>query len=180
MLIKKYTSKWVKDFENLELEIGKDLIGLEYRIEHIGSTSVPNLDSKPIIDIDIIYGDESEFERIKSRLIGIGYYHNGNQGIKKREVFKRTGQLINQVLDKITHHLYVCPLNSIALERHILSRDFLRENDWARLKYQKIKYGLAEKANQDKKLYAELKELHVNGFIDSIVEEEKNKHLSNN
>jgi hypothetical protein len=36
-----------------------------------------------------------------------------------------------------------------------------------------MKYELAEKANQDRKLYAALKELHVNDFIDSIVEEEK-------
>ena len=36
-----------------------------------------------------------------------------------------------------------------------------------------MKYQLAEKANQDKKLYAELKELNVNEFIDSIIEKEK-------
>ena len=62
------------------------------------------------------------------------------------------------------------------MERHILSRDFLRKNDWARLEYQEMKYQLAEKANQDKKLYAELKELNVNEFIDSIIEKEKRTH----
>ena len=45
---------------------------------------------------------------------------------------------------------------------------------WARLKYQKMKYELAEKANQHKKRYAELKELNVNGFIDEIIRKEKN------
>ena len=68
------------------------------------------------------------------------------------------------------HHLYVCPINSKALKRHILSRDFLRQHDWARLKYQEMKYELAEKANQDRKKYAALKELYVNDFIDSIIE----------
>ncbi len=173
MLIKKYTSDWITNFAYLKSEIEKGLNGLEYGIEHVGSTSVPELDSKEIIDIDIIYGQESEFEKIKAGLNKIGYYHNGNQGIEHREVFKRTGQLTNEVLDKIVHHLYACPIDSKALERHILSRNFLRKNDWARLKYQKMKYDLAEKANQDKKLYAELKELRVNDFIDSIIEKEK-------
>ncbi|WP_052467135.1 GrpB family protein [Psychroserpens damuponensis] len=173
MLIKKYTTDWITNFTELKHEIEKGLNGIEYHIEHVGSTSVPNLDSKPIIDIDIIYKNESEFEKIKSGLINIGYYHNGNQGIEKREVFKRNRESSHWVLDTITHHLYVCIKNSEPLKRHILMRNFLRKNDWARLKYQEMKYELAEKANQDKKLYAELKELNVNEFIDEIIEKEK-------
>jgi GrpB-like predicted nucleotidyltransferase (UPF0157 family) len=175
MLIEKYTKTWIKDFENLKLEIEKGLIGPEFTIEHVGSTSVPKLDSKPIIDIDIIYGKESDFEIIKSKLLEIGYYHNGNQGIENREVFKRNNTLTNEILDKIKHHLYLCPIDSKALERHLLSKDFLRKDKWARLEYQQMKYQLAEKANQDKKKYAELKELNINNFIDSIIEKEK-KH----
>ena len=173
MLIKKYTSDWIKSFANLKREIDKGLSGLEYQIEHIGSTSVPGLDSKDIIDLDIIFKNELEFMKIKIRLIEIGYYHNGNQGIEQREVFKRVGELTNRFLDTTKHHLYVCPTNSKALERHILSRNFLRKNDWARLEYQTMKYDLAEKANQDKNIYAELKELNANVLIDSIIEKEK-------
>ena len=150
MLIKNYSSDWVKNFEDLKLEIGKGLIGLEYQIEHVGSTSVPELDSKPIIDIDISYKNETEFEKIKSQLIKIGYHHNGNQGIVDREVFKRNVKSANGILDSIIHHLYVCPKNSKALERHILCRNFLRKNDLARLQYQEMKYSLAVKANQKK------------------------------
>ena len=55
-------------------------------------------------------------------------------------------------------------------------RNYLRKNDSARIKYQEMKYLLAEKANQNKKLYAELKELNVNEFIDEIIEIEKRTH----
>jgi GrpB-like predicted nucleotidyltransferase (UPF0157 family) len=60
-----------------------------------------------------------------------------------------------------------------------MSRDFLRKNEWARIEYQKMKYELAEMACQDKKRYAELKELNVNDFIDSIVEKERAAVLEN-
>jgi GrpB-like predicted nucleotidyltransferase (UPF0157 family) len=177
MLLKKYTTDWVESFNALKNEIDKILAGLNYRIEHVGSTAVPGLDSKNIIDIDVIYENESEFDKIKARLEVGGYHHNGNQGIKEREVFKRGGNLSNPILDSIVHHFYVCPIHSKALERHLLSRDYLRKNEWARLMYQEMKYELAVKAGQDKKLYAELKERHVNDFIDSIIEKERNLSL---
>lgn len=44
--------------------------------------------------------------------------------LKDREVFKRNGKLTNEILDTIKHHLYVCLIDSKALESHILSRDF--------------------------------------------------------
>ena len=178
MIIETYTSNWIKDFTDIKSEIVNGLHEFDYTIEHVGSTSVPNLDSKPIIDIDIIYSKPFDFEKIKLRLERIGYYHNGNQGIEDRDVFKRNGKLTNEILDRIKHHLYVCPVNSKALERHILSRNFLRKNDWARLKYQQIKYELAEQANQDRKKYAELKEQNVNDFIDTILEREKNERTT--
>lgn len=179
MLIETYTSNWVKDFTDLKCEIEKGLHGIDYTIEHVGSTSVPNLDSKPIIDIDIIYFRQPDFEKIRSGLEKIGYYHNGNQGIEDRDVFKRNEKSSYEIMDTIKHHLYVCPIDSKALERHILSRNFLRKNDWARIKYQQMKYELAEKANQDKKVYASLKELTINDFIDSIIKEEKTNAQEN-
>lgn len=172
MLIQKYNPKWIQDFTNLKQKLDQSLLGLNYEIEHIGSTSVPNLDAKPIIDLDIIYQEEAVFEKIKSALIQIGYYHNGDQGIQQREVFKRNGNGNHEFLDFITHHLYVCLKGSKGLNRHLLSRDFLRKNKWARLKYQQMKYEIAERVEQDRKQYAELKELTVNDFIDEIIAQE--------
>jgi len=173
MLLEKYNSDWIKHFADIKREIETGFDGIVYSIEHVGSTAVPGLDSKPIIDIDIIYSNPPDFEKIKGKLEALGYYHNGNQGIEERDVFKRSGKRMNEILDSIKHHLYVCPAGSKALERHLLSRNFLRKNEWARLKYEQMKYDLAGKANQNKKTYASLKELHVNDFIDSMIAEEK-------
>ncbi len=173
MLMAKYTADWITAFNELKAVFQIGIQGVAYTIEHVGSTAVPHLDAKPIIDIDIIYAQQPDFEKIKSGLEKLGYYHNGNQGIQDREVFKRNHIHQHSILDRIDHHLYVCSVGSKALERHLLSRDYLRNHEWARLKYQQLKYELAEKANGDRKVYAALKELYVNAFIDSIVEEER-------
>ncbi|RZK55917.1 MAG: GrpB family protein, partial [Pedobacter sp.] len=108
MLIEKYTPNWINNFIDIKLKIDLGLQGIEYSIEHIGSTAVPNLDSKPIIDIDIIHACDADWHKIKSSLAKIGYVHHGNQGIEDREVFKRNGKLTCETLDTIKHHLYVC------------------------------------------------------------------------
>lgn len=173
MLIQKYNPNWPQKFAELKYELDLALVGLVYQIEHVGSTAVPDLDAKPILDLDIIYQENAEFEKIRSALLQIGYFHNGDQGIEKREVFKRRGTIINSVLDLIPHHLYVCLQGSKGLERHLLSRNYLRKHEWAREKYQQMKYEIAEQVGQDKKRYAELKELTVNDFIDEIIELER-------
>jgi len=171
MLIQEYQSSWADDFQSIKNEILKVLSHLHISIEHIGSTAVPYLASKPIIDIDIVFDKEISFGDIEKGLEQLGYYHNGNQGIVDREVFKRNNTVSNSILDSITHHLYVCPVHSQELKRHILFRDYLIANKEARLEYQNIKYQIAQETNQDKKLYAQLKEIKAKDFIDKVLRE---------
>lgn len=169
MLIQKYNTKWVEDFNQIKSILHKTISNIN--IEHIGSTSIPELAAKPIIDIDIVFDTSIDFEEIKKGLESIGYYHNGNQGIPKREAFKRNLTIEkHKVLDFITHHLYVCPIDSEELERHLLFRDYLTNNETARMQYQELKYEIAKKVNQDKKEYAQLKEVIAKDFFESIIE----------
>lgn len=168
MLIHPYSPDWNTHFESIKNVLDKCLQGLDYTIEHVGSTAVPGLAAKPIIDIDIVFNDPSTFPLIKQALELIGYFHNGNQGIDDREVFKRVGTKQHEILDAIRHHLYVCSADSPALKRHLITRDYLRNNEWAKAEYQQLKYALAEKAGQNQKAYAALKEETVNAFINSF------------
>lgn len=171
MLIQAYQTSWIEDFSKIRSVIDAALQPLKFSIEHIGSTAVPNLAAKPIIDIDIIHDENTAFEDIKTGLEKLGYFHNGNQGIPHRNVFKRSKMLVSHpILDEIVHHLYVCLSGSEALQRHILLRDYLIANEKARVDYQNIKYAVAEEVNQDKKKYAALKEAKTKDFIDSIIE----------
>ena len=127
MLIVPYDPIWINDFEQIASTLSTTLNGLICGIEHVGSTSIPNLAAKPIIDIDLVYIEQESFENIKNRLESIGYIHKGNQGMKDREVFKRNLIQNNPILDQISHHLYVCKNNSIELQRHLLFRDYLKK-----------------------------------------------------
>mgnify|MGYP001627383961 CR=1 FL=1 len=177
MLIQPYTSSWVEDFQQLKQVMDAGLHGLDYSIEHVGSTAVSGLDAKAIIDMDIIYAEPAVFDLIKERLESIGYYYNGNQGIVGRDVFRRRGDDRHPILDGIKHHLYVCQQGSPALERHVLFRDYLRKHAWARLAYQNMKYQLAAETYQDKHWYGELKMQKSNAFIDAIIAKAKSERI---
>ncbi len=170
MLIQEYRESWIEDFNAIKSVINNTLINLNISIEHIGSTAVPQLDAKPIIDIDIVYGKDVPFEILKKKLEKIGYYHNGNQGIINREVFKRKNRWsTHPILDTMTHHLYACPVDSEELRRHITFRNYLIANETARAEYQQLKYQIAAATNQDKKQYAALKEVEARAFINDIL-----------
>jgi GrpB-like predicted nucleotidyltransferase (UPF0157 family) len=172
MVLHEYNERWSKDFMRIKSVLIEALSGIEISIEHIGSTSVPQLAAKQIIDIDVIFYDKGEFELLKRALRKIGYFHNGNQGIINREVFKREESIErHNILDSIAHHLYVCPNDSEELKRHILVRDFLIANEAAKMEYQNLKYEIAKEANQDKKRYAQLKEMKSKYFVDTIIEQ---------
>lgn len=170
MLLQEYSNKWSFDFETIKAILADVLLNIAVTIEHVGSTAVPGLAAKPIIDIDIVFVNRNDFENIKDRLAQIGYYHNGDQGIADREVFKRLTIVgTNNELDKIDHHLYACPADSEELKRHLLFRDYLRLHTEARNEYQLLKQQLADEADQNRKHYAQLKEEKARGFIEGIL-----------
>ena len=170
MLIQKYNKEWPSFFEKirsvLDEAIGTDSIN----IEHVGSTSVPGLAAKPIIDIDIIFEYTDDFAAIRDALEQAGYYHNGDQGIDGREVFKRKEERsMHPVLDTIDHHLYVCHSSSTEVTRHLAFRDHLRQHDDDRKAYEVLKMKIASEANQDRKVYAALKEIMATRFIEGFI-----------
>jgi len=175
MLLQKYQGSWADDFMKIKEVLGAVLGDIEVEIEHIGSTSIKYIAAKPIIDIDIVFHPNVKFAEIENRLANLNYYHNGDQGIKDREAFNRhetKGK--HEILDFIYHHLYVCPSHSLELERHLNLRNYLNEHEGARKQYEKIKYQIAEEANQDRKIYAKLKETRASEFIESILRKAQN------
>ena len=154
-----YDEAWKKDFEDIKAELMQVLEGLVLSVEHVGSTSVPGLAAKPVIDIDIVIEDQGCFDKVKTALETIGYHHEGDLGIPGREAFKYDGK---DHLRK--HHLYVCSKDAAELKRHISFRDYLRAHPEAVEEYGRIKIEGAELYPYDIDRYIE----HKSPFIDGI------------
>ena len=133
-----YDEKWKQAFLDIKSELAAALGPLALSIEHVGSTSVPGLAAKPIIDIDVVVRKTNLESAIKA-LATIGYEHEGNGGIEGREMFKYSGK--EHLMD---HHLYVCPEDSRELKRHVLFRDYLRSHPDAVQAYSQIKKEAAK------------------------------------
>jgi GrpB-like predicted nucleotidyltransferase (UPF0157 family) len=133
-----YDAGWQRDFAAIKRELECALGPLALRIEHVGSTAVEGLSAKPCIDIDVVIRDYDVFDAVVDKLAEIGYQHEGDLGIRDREAFCYSDKPHLQ-----THHLYVCPLQSAELHRHLTFRDFLRTHPEAVRQYGAVKEAAA-------------------------------------
>lgn len=173
MVVFEYDINWPNGFLKIKNELNK-VLTVKSVVEHVGSTSIPGMKAKPIIDIDVGLDNWDDFETVKMELAKIGYKHEGDLGIKGREAFGRTGEIHNEVLDTIDHHLYVCSINNEEFNRHILFRDYLRSHDEARDRYNQIKEEILEKVGPENRAgYVQMKEDEYKDFFEGIIKKAK-------
>ena len=132
-----YDPSWPDAFENLRSILWPALADVASSIEHVGSTSVPGLAAKPIIDISIVVPESSGVQIGISCLATLGYVHRGDLGIKGREAFTNPDGLPR-------HNLYLCPRDSVALANHLALRNYLRTHAEAAREYGELKKRLAQ------------------------------------
>lgn len=152
IVVEEYDPKWPQDFQAIKAELTPVLSGLSYSIEHVGSTSVPGLAAKPIIDIDIVIPTEKDLPETLKRLSTIGYYGDGDHGIKGREVINYEGKEHLK-----PHNLYVCAKDSGELRRHTTFRDYLRKHPQDVIRYGNVKKEGAKRYPHDINCYIEHK-----------------------
>ena len=136
--------EWPVRFKEISAALLPALQGLICSIEHVGSSSVPGLAAKPIIDIDIVIPDASVFPRVRDALASLGYSHEGDQGIPGREAFKYEDKP-----ELMAHHLYVCARDAAELRRHLALRDYMRAHPQERERYAQLKYAAAARHPTD-------------------------------
>lgn len=122
--ISEYKVEWVEGFEVISRFLETCLPdGL--RIHHVGSTSVPGMPAKDIIDVDIEC-PLGAMAQVIAHLALAGFEHMGDQGIPTREAFRPRGGSAATLLRP--HHLYACESGSPELRRHLAFRDYLLAN----------------------------------------------------
>ena len=88
-MIQDYDPRWPLRFEELRFGIAAALGEIASAIEHVGSTAVPGLAAKPIIDMDVLLTSSSALSAAVSRLSSLGYRHQGDLGIPAKPSRRR-------------------------------------------------------------------------------------------
>lgn len=144
--IEEYDPAWQDQFARLRDVYVSHLGHLVIGIEHVGSTSVPGLAAKPVLDIDLIVTDEGRLEEIIPILERLGYRYAGDLGIKDRYMFRMPSSSVPMTGESMVwpkHHLYCCIEGSISLRNHLLLRDALRADAELAREYGRVKKDLA-------------------------------------
>ena len=131
-----YDEEWPRRFDELRRLIWPVVAEVALRIEHVGSTSVPGLAAKPIVDMTVVVARRSDVPPAIERLATLGYRHLGNLDIEDREAFDHRADLPR-------HNLYVCPEGTIGVVNQVAVRDYLRAHPEAARRYGALKKQLA-------------------------------------
>lgn len=143
-----YDPGWPEVFEQLRARLRPVVSDFALAVEHMGSTSVPGLAAKPIIDISVVVSAEVDVSVAIERLVTLGYVHRGNLGIEGREAFHNPPGLPQ-------HHLYVCPRGSLGLINPLAVRDYLRTHPETAQAYGDLKKKLASEFPDDIESYVD-------------------------
>lgn len=145
-----YDPAWPDRFEAIRRRLVAALAGVDVvAIEHVGSTSVPGLAAKPVIDVDVIVAGSHVPDAIAA-LEEVGYRHLGDLGITDRQAMAPPD-------DGIRRNVYVTVADSLALRNHLGVRDTLRSRSDLRRRYGDLKLRLSEQDFTDIDQYVEAK-----------------------
>ena len=147
-----YNEDWPKRFgeirdclhSELEAECGA------FDVEHFGSTAVPGLVARPLLDMCVVVPNESVLPALLGGLDRLGYIYEREQGVPGLETFRRKGPdvpFLAHKRDFAPHHLYATVANSPDLGRHLAFRDQLKHDSGDCAAYAKLKIDLAPHAD---------------------------------
>jgi len=154
--------RWQLVFDRLAGELRSALADLDVMVEHVGSTSVPGLAAKPIIDIAIGVGGPIAIDRFIQLLEPLGYIYRRDEGASGGQLFvvdedNRPGHRIA--------YIHLVTTDDPQWSRYLGFRDRLREDPHARAEYQQLKRQLAAEFRNDRAGYTAAKESFIEGQL---------------
>ena len=162
-----YDEAWPALFDQERALIERALGSWAQGIEHVGSTAVPGLAAKPILDIMVGVGSLRGAEQYLQPLEQLGYECRGEAGVPGR-LFLRKG-------DPRSHHLHVTESESEFWERHLSFRNYLRAHPETAREYARLKHYLAERFRTDRTAYTEAKTAFISEVVRRATEDERNQ-----
>lgn len=156
----KYNPAWEKSYKR-EKEIIKKVFGANaLKIQHVGSTAIPDILAKPIIDIGLIVPSLESAKEYVPQLQKIGYALKQNDTRTERLFFTKGPE------EKRTHYLHIGEKGNGYVEDMILFRDYLRQHPDEAKKYGNLKKKLAHAYGQNREIYTAKKAKLVQNIVD--------------
>ncbi|HEV2060413.1 MAG TPA: GrpB family protein [Solirubrobacteraceae bacterium] len=162
--IVEYDAAWPVEADE-ELRRLKDVLGaVAVRLEHVGSTAVPGLAAKPILDLQLSVAAIEPRAHYVEPLERLGYLFAPAPESPDFHFFAKPPRRPR------THHLHVCEVGSEHEFRHLAVRDFLRSHDDEAATYAALKRQIAARTPHDRLAYIEGKEDYITGLQARAVE----------
>src|SRR5215203_5946331 len=157
IVVADYDPAWSEHFRREEARIRSALGEAALSVEHIGSTSVPGLAAKPIVDILLVVEDSADEPSYLSALEAAGYVLRVREpDFDEHRMFRTPEKDV---------HVHVFSPGSREIERYLLIRDYLREHEVDRELYARTKRELARRDWPSMQHYAEAK----TGVVEDII-----------
>jgi len=150
IVVTDYDPGWPALFERLAQPLEEEVAELGGRVEHVGSTAVPGLAAKPVIDIDVVVPTAADAPAAIARICALGYVYQGDKGVEGREAFLWPAGAPE-------HHVYVVVEGDAPHTDHVRFRDHLRRDPRAAQQYADLKRGLAARHGADRLGYSDAK-----------------------
>lgn len=150
---------WARLFDEEAGLLNSALSGFGAVVEHCGSTSIPGMPAKPILDILVGIPEPIDVLSVAGALEPLGYEHATWAGVPGHEVFGKG--------DPRTHLIHVVPTGGPAWRRMLCFRDMLRGDPRLAVEYADLKRDLAERYASDRSAYTEAKGAFIASLVDT-------------
>lgn len=154
ILVVPYDPAWPRRFAELAARLRQALGPLAVRIDHIGSTSVPGLAAKPVLDVQVSVARFEPLEALKLPLESLGFVHRAQNPDLTKRYFRETP-------GRSRTHLHVRLAGSWPEQFALLFRDYMRAHDDDCRWYENVKQQLAKQYGEDRQGYTEAKGPHL-------------------
>jgi GrpB-like predicted nucleotidyltransferase (UPF0157 family) len=149
--------RWPAYFDEAKLGLSEVLGRYALDIQHVGSTAIPGIIAKPVIDIAIAIEQYPLPDEVLAAVAALGYTFLGEYGIPHRHLFYRRDPPVG-------YNIHINELANDEFQRHVLFRDYMRSNPDAAREYEDLKRELAARYD-DVNTYAGNKSEFVQGIL---------------
>jgi GrpB-like predicted nucleotidyltransferase (UPF0157 family) len=162
-----YDPAWAMLFQAERDRLQQALHPFALDIQHIGSTAVPGLAAKPLLDLGVAAADAAAVAACVPRLTALGYTYRGDRGASQGHFFDIGPD------HALRHYLHLMMIDQPGWQSYLRFRDYLRAHPAARDAYQQLKQDLAIRYAADRAAYSAAKTAFVEHILAQAAERER-------